>query len=798
MSEAPATGNPAAVGTAAERDGNLRRCARAAACALVCVLIWAAHTLLPTWVGEAGLEPSWVMGLAYAFRKHWQAGVDYVFTFGPWGYFSTNVYVSELYWSKMLLWEGAFKLCLAAVLTALVFRVRGVLGRVCFVLLLVYPMDSDAYTFVNIASIAVWVLGSERGRVRAACAGLTLLAVFLLVKFSYVAPVAACAFAILASHGKELSWRSAGALALGFAVLLALAWLSAGQSLFNVVSYLQRSLELSSGYSEGMSTPAPSGTHVLAFAIAGLLVFLAVLSTRTRSRAFAQAAWACASIPVLWVVYKAAFVRASDHTPIFFGFTLIAPLLVIADETLARPRKFAALASQLACVALSLVGLATAWKQGASDMLLRFGEASETMLASARAFVDPSALRAEYEAQMASGRAANTLPSTRAAVGSATIDMLSQHQALLLLNDLNWSPRPVFQSYATFTPRLMQLNADFYRSERAAEFILFGPATIDSRFPTADDALALQVIARDYEPVLIERTCLLLRHAPRPLARTQPQVIVDQELAFGQTLDLSALEGQCHLLRLDIRYTAWGRLCSFLDQAPPFFIEIDADSGATLRTRVVPSMMQADVIFDPLLGDRMEWKDWYLGEKLRRPRGLRIPVPQAPSLYEGSVRVTVLRADDVAPIPRAERRDILEASVLGTPPREVRAAKRLRPTFVGAQPGLLLAAPSEMHYDVSSGQHVLEFGFGVARRGARGDESDGVRFTVTLRQAGASDRVLFERFLDPVRNAQDREPQRAELRFQLLAPASLILATDPGPSGDATGDFSAWTHVALE
>jgi hypothetical protein len=652
--------------TKTDRRRFLLRFLRPASLGLVCALIWLTHLDLPVGLSSIYTEASWRAALGYAFSHRWQAGVDYVFTFGPLGYLSTNYYVPGLFWMKLVLWEGAFRIPIAAILTCVVFRNPGAWSRGLSILLLLLPAHTDSFTFVAIVGITAWVLGSERKRLFVGLVGSALLAVFPLVKFSYAIPTAACVLAIVWSLGRTVSWRAGAAFAFAFVASMAAAWVSAGQSVLDFPMYLRRSNQIASTYSEGMSSIAPGWTKSIALALACLLVLLAVLYACAPRRSFRRLAWTCAAVASLFVAYKAGFVRAAEHTPIFFGFTLVAPFLTLADAQRFPPWNAAAVGARLACVALSLLGLCAA-SGGGSELPRLLGGASRAVASNARALLDPFALRADLEAWLESARKEYSLPRTRAAVGSSTIDMVSTWQVLLFMNDLNWRPRPVFQSYATLTPELMELNAGFGRGDQASEFILFAMQTIDGRLPTSEDARLLQVIARDYEPVLVERGCLLLRRVPRPGPPPPARVVLDQEIAFGETLDLSGLEGPCHLLRLDIRYSAWGRIKTVLDQAPAFYVEIEADTPETFRRRVVPDMMRAEVILNPLIRDEGEWTNWYVGRKMRRPLALRIPLPRRPSLYEDSVHVTVFRADEVAPLPNPDLDARLETSLLETP-----------------------------------------------------------------------------------------------------------------------------------
>jgi len=58
-------------------------------------------------------------------------------------------------------------------------------------------------------------------------------------------------------------------------------------------------------------------------------------------------------------------------------------------------------------------------------------------------------------------------------IGDATVDTYPTFTTYFYVNDLNWKPRPIFQSYITYTPYLDNKNAAFLKSEEAPEFIIW-------------------------------------------------------------------------------------------------------------------------------------------------------------------------------------------------------------------------------------------------------------------------------------------------------------------------------------
>ena len=56
-------------------------------------------------------------------------------------------------------------------------------------------------------------------------------------------------------------------------------------------------------------------------------------------------------------------------------------------------------------------------------------------------------------------------------------------------NKLNITTRPIIQSYTAYTPQLEKLNASFYDSKNAPDYVLYDFASIDNRYPLNDEPL---------------------------------------------------------------------------------------------------------------------------------------------------------------------------------------------------------------------------------------------------------------------------------------------------------------------
>ena len=90
------------------------------------------------------------------------------------------------------------------------------------------------------------------------------------------------------------------------------------------------------------------------------------------------------------------------------------------------------------------------------------------------------------------------------------MDVFGEQQFYALYNNLNYRPRPVFQSFTNLQcRRLIDLNEQFYLSPAAPEYVLFALGAIDRRLPPLADAMVLRHLLINFEPVAGEAGLLV-------------------------------------------------------------------------------------------------------------------------------------------------------------------------------------------------------------------------------------------------------------------------------------------------
>jgi hypothetical protein len=567
--------------------------------AALTLVMWARFLIFPSMVAGGSLDPSWMQALAHFYRAGGQAGTDYVFTYGPLGSFATWAYDPDLYWQRYL-WELGIKLAAAVIITVLLSGLpsRGLtlLGAAAVIVFVPYHFDT-IYQVTVLAAGVLLLDGACRNRPWAAPL-VPLLVLLALTKFTYFL------LALWAAALAELAVRLRGyrgVLSPGPLYLAAVAAVSlfCGQRITHLWDYCRNSWEISAGYGEAMSVPGSlqdTAPAVVAAVLAAGLLLLA--AWRNRGRVFHVTAVLLLG-PGLFLAWKNGLIRSADGHPfIFFSVALFVAVLL--------PRLLGPAPAPLTWVAL---GVLIACSVGGT--LLKSGRLEEDYFGwnltqtevNLAAALHPAAKRSELEDKRLRQQDDWRLDRVRDAVGEASIDQLSCEQGVVLLNGLNWHPRPVFQSYTAYTPALLRLNRDYFRSVAAPDYVLCNLSPVDNRLGATEDCLALLEILRRYEPVLREDHFVLFRRVPPgdETAAEEPRVVCRRTIRLGEDVSLEEVRGEYQALALRLSPSVAGRLREVLYKRDSVFIDLRTASGRTLQRRLIPAMAQEGFLINPLV-----------------------------------------------------------------------------------------------------------------------------------------------------------------------------------------------------
>lgn len=750
----------------------------------------------------AGIEidQSWATVLGWAHLHGVRFGEELVFSYGPLGYLHPRgPYNPELFgvylFGQVLLTLGY------TFIFATTFRSLAGVERVLFVLVALLPcrLQNDVL-LVGTGIFALVALdrfvGASRDD-RRAWAGLAVVALQMnalgLMKFTLFPLTLLLAGVGTLLFLRDRRPRAALVWLAGWLMSLFALWLGHGQQFGDFGAFLHGALRIVAGYGAGMGTETTPDTLAL-----GLLAFVAI--------AAALLHWLQRESPrdlralllfgylafCLFLAWRNAFTRADIwHVRFFFplaGFIAFA-LLALASER-QRPRGRRVLgAVALLCFAgiasLVLPGMKAADLAAFSGYLQQHAGAVLSGEMVEQRMQQREALRQQYD-----------LPTFRRLLGSERVDLFGCNQAVLLLNDFNYAPRPVFQSYAAYTLPLQQANEAFYLGATAPRFVMLGLCPIDLHYPASEDALALLALLRDYRPVAAEKSFVLMQRTDvvPETAPAAPAAAVAVEP--GQWIDVPA-GNVATRIHIDYGLSLAGRLHALFLREPSLSLEVETADKQVRAFRLVRPVARSGFLLSPLLIEDEDYLRWYyrLDELAVTRVRVKAAVDWQQPLFAPGITIGFTPLD----LPRGAATevpvDVVSAIYPGFNQLPSRRAGTISVIVEYGKPALFMHAPATLEFAPTPGSYRLRGEFGLyspayANEGCAAAQANGLSLRVAI--VGANARVLYARTINPFGNAAERGAQTFEVPgMELRSGDSLSVSID-----DVDGQYACdWGYV---
>jgi hypothetical protein len=611
------------------------------------LLLWPALVTIPC-QAPPSVDQSWQTSLGFFFEQRLQAGRDYVFTTGPLGFFYTNADRPNLRIHRYA-WQVTVKLAIAAWFIWLAWRLGQWLPRALWLISILLFASIDPrepvgdvcplyagdglYSFF-IVLLGVYLLGEERLSWPTTIAA-GLLGILALVKFTFLV-LAAAILGVLLFRGFRRRYAPFCVSVVGLAITVFLAgWVLAGQSLWNLPVYLERSLEIALGYPQAMGLPGPAYELWLAASAIALLVAGALLvCSRNQSRGPILIMLVLA----LFLAWKHGFTRHDGHALSFFTFTMFTAFLIWSFRHPGWRSIVVALASVI-IVLLSIAGIFSVrqlfpdpdWM--IADSFARYRERLHYL-------VSPSD-RIDLLGRISpADRAKWDWPILRREIVKCSVDLISSVQSALFVNNLNYRQRPVFQSYSTYTPELLEANARALAQARGPDFLVVRLEPIDQRMAMLEDAMAWQEVLYRYRPVTVEKDNLLLERdrsrdgTDRQLDET---LLLERSVRFGEEISVPAYESGFQKLTVRFHSTWSGRLRGLLLRPPRVFIHLKTTDNRERSFRLVPAMAEKGFLLSPFVGNYDDILKLYGRPGAARVMSFRITVDEDPSAFDDRI-----------------------------------------------------------------------------------------------------------------------------------------------------------------
>jgi len=298
-------------------------------------------------------------------------------------------------------------------------------------------------------------------------------------------------------------------------------------------------------------------------------------------------------------------------------------------------------------------------------------------------------------------------------VGDETIDVYNYNQIALLNSDLNWSPRPVFQSYSTYTGELLKINESHIISN-GSHFVLFNNETIDGRLPLMDDNLWVRQLLHRYKYVASVNQRILLEKK-KEASVPELKELSSEVVGFDQAITIPNT-GNPVYLSAEIEESLLGKMISLLYKPPTVNMLVTKADGSSSIYRIIPDMLTQPTLISPLLDNNQKVAEFLYGKSNDTVINVRFIVSD-PYHYKSKIKVKLY--EDMWPQNNiiSEISNIVPSSIVSEIPLEVQ--------FVYDTITLFFHPNAEIQFDLN-GQKTASVVFGMLPEVKDGQKSNGV------------------------------------------------------------------------
>lgn len=194
-------------------------------------------------------------------------------------------------------------------------------------------------------------------------------------------------------------------------------------------------------------------------------------------------------------------------------------------------------------------------------------------------------------------------------LSQGTVDVYPWDYSYIPANDLKWQPRPVVQSYASYTPWLDEQNARFFRNKEGADRIIWHlgkdewggrMASVDGRYLLNDEPQALLAMLDNYTWIKGDhRVALLERSAPGKFGAARSIGSIQAQL--NQWIPVPWNTAGVLLAKVHLRSTPWRPIADLLYKDAAYTVIYRTQGDSTYTYRFVPDVAREGLWVAPFI-----------------------------------------------------------------------------------------------------------------------------------------------------------------------------------------------------
>lgn len=545
-----------------------------------------------------GIDASWGFALNYFHDHHIILGQHAFFTYGPLGYLLYPLPMGNHLWYAGLFW----------------FALRWLLAT-CMIQLALSTNDKETYSYYLLLALVGLFFFAIANVYLLLFLTTTFILLFNLNKQStyyLLCAAAICVLTFLIKPGQALynlialysyliiysvwarNYRRLLEVSAALVVLYVLLWLAVNHTLAGAWEFLPSTWQFMRGYDAAMSLEKPIHWVYLLGSVGAFLLSIIPFLKRPCMAKNGAIVFLLFVVPML-LCYKYSYNRLNEHV-----YTMMIVLLMLYSYLLlwvgSLPR----------FIILLLFGAASLGLQGLSQAYMGYDYTIlSTNMVLPRYFGEQIIHARSHYNQLRTRSQHNindlTLPPN---ILDKTFDIYPYNLSIVAIKHLAWQPRPVIQSYTSYTPALDNLNAVFFQRGQGADYILWHQADnlieIDTRYLPNSEPNTVFALFNYYRPVWSEGAYALLKKQAAAQLST-PQRLLTTQTHWDTWTTVPSLSSDVLRAAIHAQATFWQQIKRMLFKQQSVWIDYRFDNGAVETYRLILATAENGIWIRPVI-----------------------------------------------------------------------------------------------------------------------------------------------------------------------------------------------------
>ena len=558
---------------------------------------------------HVGPRFTWMYTLNYSFFKNMQFGKDVMFTYGPLGFLAFPQPVGNNLLIALCFNLFAYTLLVYSVISLIMPSCKGkrVIVMALYTILAWWILTRCNYSLAYISTLLVplvilnYDLSARRSFMLIAAVAVSFL---FLIKMGWgvVGALFLGSYLIIKLVFEKKYKLFFGIISLIITVFLAV-WFLIYHNFSGLAGYLFSSFHFIRGNESAMSIdPGNDFSAIYFLSVLAVIIFLAFYLKEKKVNLIN----AIFFLPLI-ATFKYAFGGQDPlHTVTFLTILLVYFFVVVIQRLGTKKR---VIFSLLFCIPLSLF-----FKNQRTPSFTDYVKQNTSFIKSTENFYNYSFGYKPYKEQrlhemLELVKEKRLSPALLVEINQHPADIYPWGSASVAANNLNWRPRPVFDSYVAYTPYLDGVNYNFFTGIDAPEYIVWikeSPRglieSVDGRYLLNDEPKTINKIIDNFEPVLYETNAVLLRNKEKPTFEP-PIELYAKSYEWNKWIDVPLSRNSCIIAKIKFAPNFYGKVKRILWKEKEVFIEYKLKDGTVVKHRLITDNAISGVWIHPYITD---------------------------------------------------------------------------------------------------------------------------------------------------------------------------------------------------